>query len=522
MAGKKSLAPRRPTILIVMDGVGHNPSRKHNGVALAHTPRLDELYASNPLTVIEASGSPVGLPDGQMGNSEVGHVTLGCGQIVRQDLVKISDEVADGSFFKNECLRRVLKACKEKARPLHLLGLVSDGGIHSHLKHLVAIIEMAGAAGVTPLLHMITDGRDTAPNCATKFLDIVEPALESANGSIATITGRYYAMDRDQRWDRVKIAWSGVVKGEGRQAANARDAIESSWAAGDADEFIKPTILPQYEAPQAGDEFFFFNFRNDRPRELTQALALEPFDGFDRGADFAPFSMSTMTEYDSSYGLPIAFNKEVPNVTLGEVIAEAGIKQFHSAETEKYPHVTFFFNGGREEPFPGEERKIVNSPKVATYDLQPEMSARELCDVVASAMRSEEYGFIVCNFANGDMVGHTGVRDAVIEAIGVLDEVVGKVIFEAKECGYSVVLTADHGNADLMVDPFTGAAHTQHTVYPVPCLIVDESQWRLSTGAGLSAIAPTVLQLMGLKQPASMTGKSLLLEDLGPASTNLV
>lgn len=517
MASKKSIVPRRPTILIVMDGVGHNPSRKHNGVALAETPRLDELYASHPLTVIEASGSPVGLPDGQMGNSEVGHVTLGCGQIVRQDLVKISDAVTDGSFFKNDRLLSILKACKEKARPLHLVGLVSDGGIHSHLKHLVAIVEMAGAAGVTPLLHMITDGRDTAPNCATKFLDIIEPVLESANGSIATITGRYYAMDRDQRWDRVKTAWDGIAKGMGRQCDNARDAIESSWALGEADEFIKPIILSKYEAPQEGDEFFFFNFRNDRPRELTQALALESFDGFDRGQDFTPFSMSTMTEYDASYGLPTAFEKEVPTITLGEVIADAGIKQFHSAETEKYPHVTFFFNGGREQPFPFEDRKIVDSPKVATYDLQPEMSARELCDVVTTALRSEEYGFIVCNFANGDMVGHTGVRDAVIEAVGVLDEVVGKVIDEAKECGYSVVLTADHGNADLMVDPFTGAAHTQHTVYPVPCLIVDEFQWRLSTGAGLSAIAPTVLQLMGLDQPENMTGKSLLLEQLDPA-----
>lgn len=518
MAGNNSLVPRRPTILIVMDGVGHNPSRKHNGVALANTPRLDELYASRPLTVVEASGSPVGLPDGQMGNSEVGHVTLGCGQIVRQDLVKISDAVEDKSFFKNERLLSILASCKEKERPLHLLGLVSDGGIHSHLKHLVAIVEMASAAGVVPFLHMITDGRDTAPNCATKFLKTIEPALEAANGAIVTITGRYYAMDRDQRWDRVKIAWNGIVKGQGRQCETAFDAIESAWALGEADEFIKPIILPKYEAPQTGDEFFFFNFRNDRPRELTQSLALPSFDGFDRGQDFTPFIMSTMTQYDSSYGLPVAFDKETPTVTLGEVIADAGIKQFHSAETEKYPHVTFFFNGGREQPFPGEDRKIVNSPNVATYDLQPEMSARELCDVVTTAMRSEEYGFIVCNFANGDMVGHTGVRDAVIEAVGVLDEVVGKVVDEAQECGYSVVLTADHGNADLMVDPFTGVAHTQHTVYPVPCLIIDESHWRLSTGAGLSAIAPTVLQLMGLNQPDSMTGKSLLLENLGPAS----
>ncbi|MCB1756219.1 MAG: 2,3-bisphosphoglycerate-independent phosphoglycerate mutase [Gammaproteobacteria bacterium] len=518
MTTNKALAPRSPTILIIMDGIGVNPSRKHNGVALAHTPRLDELYAANPLTVLEASGKPVGLPDGQMGNSEVGHITLGCGQIVRQDLVKISDAVSDGSFFANPAILDLLKGCAERNRPLHLLGLVSDGGIHSHLDHLLALIKMTADNGVTPVLHMITDGRDTAPNCATKFLDSVEPALDQAGGAIVTITGRYYAMDRDARWDRVQLAWEGMVNGQGRRADSARDAIESAWAAGEADEFIKPVILPGYERPQPGDAFLFFNFRNDRPRELTEALALENFSGFQRGDGFQPFPMVTMTEYESTYKLPVAFEKEAPKITLGEIISRAGIKQFHSAETEKYPHVTFFFNGGREEPYEGEDRKMVNSPKVATYDLQPEMSAYELADVITAAIRSEQYGFIVCNFANGDMVGHTGVREAVIKAVGVLDEVVGKVISEARDYGYSVVLTADHGNADLMVDPLTGSAHTQHTVYPVPCLIIDQSQWRLSTGAGISAIAPTVLQLMGLEQPPEMTGQSLLLEELESAN----
>ncbi len=516
MSAHETLVPRRPTVLIIMDGIGHNPSRKHNGVLLADTPKLDDLYSKFPLTVVEASGRLVGLPDGQMGNSEVGHVTLGSGQIVRQDLVKISDAITDGSFFNNTTLLKILSNCKEKNRPLHLVGLVSDGGIHSHLDHLLALVEIAGNSGVRPVLHMITDGRDTAPNCATKFLDTIEPALDRAGGSIITITGRYYAMDRDNRWERVEIAWNGIVNGEGRKADSARDGVESAWAIDEADEFIKPVILPSYQKPEADDEFLFFNFRNDRPRELTQALSLKKFEGFDRGVSYRPFPMCTMTEYDPSYQLPVLFNKETPNVTLGEIVSDAGIKQFHSAETEKYPHVTFFFNGGKEESFDGEVRQIVNSPKVATYDLQPEMSAYELADVVTSAIRSNEFGFIVCNFANGDMVGHTGVREAVLKAVSVLDDVVGRVIEEAKDYGYSVVLTADHGNADLMVDPITGSAHTQHTVYPVPCLIVDKSQWRLSTGAGLSSIAPTVLQLMGLEQPPEMTGHSLLLEELGP------
>ena len=516
MSTEKKLAPRRPTILIIMDGIGHNPSRKHNGVLLAETPKLDELYAKYPLTVIEASGRPVGLPDGQMGNSEVGHVTLGSGQIVRQDLVRISDSIEDSSFFDNEALQAALAVCKVGRRPLHLIGLVSDGGIHSHLDHLLALVEAAGKQGVKPLLHMITDGRDTAPQCATKFLDSIEPALDRAGGSIVTIIGRYWAMDRDNRWDRVQVAWNGIVRGEGRAADSARDGIESAWAADEGDEFIKPVILPSYEQPQNGDHFLFFNFRNDRPRELTQALSLANFEGFERGEKFRPYPMSTMTEYDPAYGLPILFDKEVPKTTLGEIVSNAGIKQFHSAETEKYPHVTFFFNGGREEPFEGENREMVNSPKVATYDLQPEMSAYELADVVTAAIRANEYGLIVCNFANGDMVGHTGVRDAVIKAVGVLDDVVGRVIKEAEDYDYSVVLTADHGNADLMVDPVTGSPHTQHTVYPVPCMVVDKSQWRLSTGAGLSAVAPTVLKLMGIEQPAEMSGHSLLLEELGP------
>lgn len=514
MYATQSSVPRRPVVLIIMDGVGHNPSPKHNAVLLAKTPKLDELYSKYPMTVLEASGKPVGLPDGQMGNSEVGHITLGSGQIIKQDLVRISDSIADGDFSRNPLLCKALDRLSKSKGCLHLIGLVSDGGIHSHLDHLLALIDAAKQAGVRPLLHMITDGRDTAPNCATRFLQPLEQQLADANGCIATVCGRYYAMDRDNRWDRVKIAWDMIVHGKGRDAASAQEAIESAWSLEEGDEFINPVILPGYEKPGDSDEFLFFNFRNDRTRELTEALTQTNFEGFVRGEGFMPFVMTTMTEYLDAFNLPVMFEKEVPKVTLAEIISDAGIKQFHSAETEKYPHVTFFFNGGREKPYPGEDRKLVDSPSVSTYDLKPEMSAYPLRDALVEAIQSHEYGFIVCNFANGDMVGHTGVRPAVIKAMEVLDDVVGTVVEQATEHGYSVVLTADHGNADLMVDPLTGDAHTQHTNFPVACMVADSHYWRLLTGAGLPSIAPTVLQLMGLPQPTEMSGQSLLLDKL--------
>ncbi len=508
--------PRKPTLLIIMDGIGHNPSTRHNAVALAATPRLEELYSRFPVTVVEASGKPVGLPDGQMGNSEVGHMTLGSGQVIRQDLVRISDAIGDKTFFDNTELLNALNKSRENNRPIHLLGLVSDGGIHSHLDHLLAVISLAEQRGVTPLLHMITDGRDTAPEYATHFLSVVEEALSRANGAIVTIIGRFYAMDRDKRWGRIKVAWDAIVKGKGRFCENAKDGIETAWKGDQGDEFINPVILPKYSEPDPDDQFLFFNFRNDRTRELTQALAIDGFDGFDRGSNFRPFAMTTMTEYQASYNLPVMFEKEALKVTLAEIISNAGVKQFHSAETEKYPHVTFFFNGGREGGYPGEKRKLIPSPvEVSTYDLVPEMSAYKLRDELEKALRSGQYGFIVCNFANGDMVGHTGVRSAIIRAVEVLDEVVGDVVDVALDKNYSVILTADHGNADQMVDPMTGGAHTQHTSFPVACMVADENiYWRLLSGAGLSSIAPTVLQLMGLEQPAEMTGQSLLLDKL--------
>jgi 2,3-bisphosphoglycerate-independent phosphoglycerate mutase len=358
---------------------------------------------------------------------------------------------------------------------------------------------------------MITDGRDTAPKCAAQFLPDVRASLQRVGGRIATVSGRYYAMDRDNRWDRTRAAFQALVHGEGRRARDAVGALEAAYAEGEGDEFVKPTLLDGAAKIESGDAVIFFNFRKDRPRQLTAALTKKEFAEFDRGA-FTPLTVTCMTQYDKWFDLPYAFERERPATTLGELISQAGLKQFHCAETEKYPHVTYFFNGGRGDAFPGEERVIIESPKVATYDLKPEMSAAQVADAVIDALRSRQYAFTVVNFANGDMVGHTAVRDAVIRTVEVLDREVGRVLDCAVELGVSVVLTADHGNCEEMVDPVTGEPHTQHTVYPVPCLVIDQVPWQLSIGAGLSSIAPTVLQLMGLPAPNSLAAHTLLLK----------
>jgi 2,3-bisphosphoglycerate-independent phosphoglycerate mutase len=503
--------PRRPVLLIILDGFGTNPSKANNAVALANTPNLDRLFASNAHTLLQASARAVGLPDGQMGNSEVGHMTLGSGCIVRQDLVLIDDAITDRSFFDNRVLQAAAQRAVERGRPLHLMGLVSDGGVHSHVRHLNALIKLAKYQGARPVVHMITDGRDTAPRSALSYLGSLDEALAAAGGVIASVSGRYYAMDRDQRWDRTQLAFDAMVHGRGREAASARAAIEQAYAADEDDEFIKPTLIAGGEVIKDGDPVIFFNFRKDRPRQMVSALYNRDFDDFDRG-DFKAAELTCMMEYDPWYGLPTAFSHEMPPVVLGEVLSDAELPQFHCAETEKYAHVTFFFNGGRSDPFPGEERCLIPSPKVATYDLQPEMSAPAVSDAVIGALESRAYAFIVVNFANGDMVGHTAVREAVIKAVETLDTEVGRVIESATTHGYSVLLTADHGNCDEMIDPLTGEPHTRHTVYPVPCLIVDEVAWKLRIGAGIEDVAPTVLQLMGLPQPEAMQGKSILLK----------
>jgi len=507
--------PRNPVLLIILDGFGTNPSKINNGIAIADTPKLDEYFSHNSHSLLQASGSASGLPDGQMGNSEVGHMTLGCGSVMKQNLVLINDAITDGSFFKNEILLNAVQKAAETERPVHLVGLVSDGGVHSHVNHLLALIRMATLHGATPNIHMITDGRDCPPRSALKSLKSVEAALAAEKGKIASISGRYYAMDRDHRWERTQQAWETMVKGSGRIAASPVDAIQMAYEIGENDEFIVPTFIEGGERIQPGDQVICFNFRKDRPRQLVAALFQENFNDFDR-EDFRPVDVTCFTEYDQRFQLPYAFELDKPKITLSEVISRNGLKQMHCAETEKYAHVTFFFNGGKGDPYPGEDRALIDSPQVATYDLMPEMSAAEVADKVIESIQSNQYAFIVVNFANGDMVGHTAVPEAVIKAVETLDTQAGRVIDVAREQGYSVILTADHGNCDEMIDPVTGDPHTQHTVYPVPCLVIDDIAWKLSNEGSLKNVAPTVLNLMGLTKPEEMDGKSLL---LGPYSS---
>lgn len=505
--------PRRPVILVILDGFGVNPSKRNNGVAEAATPRLDGYFSQYPHATLNASGLAVGLPDGQMGNSEVGHLTLGAGAVIRQDIVRINDAIDSGEFFDNSALLAATDLAAGGGRTVHLIGLVSGGGVHSHSNHLKALIRMCRQQGVRPLLHMISDGRDTPPQSALEGLHDIETQLHECGGGIASIMGRYYAMDRDNRWERTELAWRALMLGKGGQAQSAETAIRSAYSAGDTDEFIRPILLPMYRAIDRDDPVIFFNFRKDRPRQLVAALADPGFQGFDRG-DTPLAAVTCMMPYDRSLHLPYAFEPERPAATLGEVICNAGLAQFHCAETEKYAHVTYFFNGGRTTPYTGETQLLIPSPDVATYDLKPAMSAKAVADAVVGAISKGRYAFIVVNFANGDMVGHTAKRHAVLEAVETLDREVSRVLEAAETAGYAVLLTADHGNCEELVDPFTGEPHTQHTTYPVPCLVMDQDNWQLSCGGGLANVAPTVLQLMGIAPPAGMGAGSLLLRKL--------
>ena len=513
------VVPRRKTILIIMDGFGVNPSKKNNAVFEANTPKLDEYFSKHPHTTLQASGGAVGLPDGQMGNSEVGHLTIGCGTIIKQDLVRINDSIEDKSFFKNVVLRNTLFIAKDNKRPVHLVGLLSDGGVHSHIDHLCALLKMCKKNDVEPVVHVITDGRDVPPKSAKKYVAQLVKALDKYGGSIATITGRFYAMDRDNRWERTEIAWDAMVHGKGERVSDPLSAIDDAYANGETDEFIKPRIMPDAEFIQSNDSLIFFNFRNDRPRQLAEALGLEKFDHFDRG-DYTPIPVTCLTEYDKKLLAPVAFAPERPSTNLAHAISLAGYKQLHCSETEKYAHVTFFLNGGRETPYAGEDRIMIDSPDVRTYDLCPEMSAKEVADEIIKAIEQQEHSFIVVNFANGDMVGHSAIPEAIIKAVETLDREVGRVLDKAVENDYSVILTADHGNCDEYVDPLTGEPSTQHTVYPVPCLIIDKSLWQLRTSGGLSNLAPTVLQLMGLPKPDGITCKSLLINEIEQPQTS--
>jgi 2,3-bisphosphoglycerate-independent phosphoglycerate mutase len=501
--------PRRPVVLVILDGFGVNPSKINNGVAEADTPQLDAFFSRFPHTTLNASGHAVGLPDGQMGNSEVGHLTLGAGEIIHQDVVKISDAISNGQFFINQALMDAIEKASLNKRPLHLIGLVSDGGVHSHLDHLKAIIKLAKDHKVRPLLHMITDGRDTAPKSALNYLSEIEPRLHECGGAIASVTGRFYAMDRDNRWERTELAWRALVLGKAQHAQSAETAIRSAYAAGDSDEFIQPVLLPSFSPIIDDDPVIFFNYRKDRPRQMVAALGDSSFKGFDRG-NTALAAVTCMMPYDRSLNMPYAFEPEKPKTTLAHVISASGLAQFHCAETEKYAHVTYFFNGGRTTPYAGESQLLIPSPGVATYDLKPSMSAKEVADAVVGAISKGRYAFIVVNFANGDMVGHTAKRDAVLEAVETLDREASRVLEAAETAGYSIVLTADHGNCEELIDPFTGEPHTQHTTYPVPCLIMDEANWQLSSSGGLANVAPTILQLMGIAPVAGMTSSLLL------------
>ena len=498
-----------PVLLAIFDGFGLNPSRAHNAWALARTPHLDHYFASYPHAALLASGRAVGLPDGQFGNSEVGHLTLGAGRVLEQDLIRIANAIYDGTF---EQLRPWLDMLGSSQERLHLVGLVSDGGVHSHIEHLLGILGLLHDSDIVPVIHMITDGRDTAPRVALNYLEDLDAALaELGRGYIGTVSGRYSAMDRAQHWDRTEQAWKAMVLGQGFTAASPREAIENAYARGEGDEFIQPTVIVGHGGIDPHEPVLFFNFRSDRARQLTAAFSTEDFDAFHRQG-IRLKQMVCMTEYDATFQLPVLFAPQMPEQVLAEVISEAGLAQLHCSETEKFAHVTYFLNGGREQPYPLEDRIIVPSPQVATYDMEPEMSASKIADQLILAIESDKYNFVVTNFANADMVGHTARRDATIRAIETLDLESHRVFRVALERGWRVLLTADHGNCDEMINPNTGEPHTQHTEYPVPFLIMGAGPVRLSTGGGLANIAPTVLELLGIPQPRVMTGRSLILK----------
>jgi 2,3-bisphosphoglycerate-independent phosphoglycerate mutase len=510
-----STPPPRPIVLVILDGFGERKETADNAVRLARTPTLSSIEAHYPHGLIGTSGPDVGLPPGQMGNSEVGHLNLGAGRIAMMDISKIDNAVYDGTLATNNVLREIVRKAKESGGRLHLLGLVSDGGVHSTLTHLSSLIDLANAASVPVVVHAFLDGRDVQPGTAPRYVAEVERKLAGQVGRIGTVSGRYWGMDRDNRWERVERSYRAIVEGQGARAASAQQGIENSYAAGKTDEFVEPIVVGDYDGVKPGDVALHFNFRPDRARELTRALAIGAFDSFARKDGRAPFDgrYACMTTYDSSFGLPIAFPKEAYANVFPEILSRAGKKQFRCAETEKYAHVTYFFNGGREEPFEGEDRKMLPSPKdVATYDEKPEMAAAAVAEATESAIRSGKYDFVLVNFANPDMIGHTGVLDAAITAVEVVDAGVGRIVEATRALGGVVLITADHGNCELMKDPATGQPHTAHTLNPVPLMYVNDADRRasLAPGGRLCDVAPTMLALLGLPLPAEMSGHSLI------------
>lgn len=502
-----------PVLLLILDGFGYREETESNAVLAANKPNWDRLWRDYPHTLIQASEKHVGLPSNQMGNSEVGHLNIGAGRVVYQDLSRVDVAIEDGSFYTNPALSRAIEQAKQNGGALHILGLLSPGGVHSHESHIFAMLEMAVRAGLNNVfLHPFLDGRDTPPKSAAESLQLLQQKCDALGaGKIAGITGRFYAMDRDNRWERVQPAYDLLTQGVAEfTAADALSALEQAYARGESDEFVKPTMIAADGAMQDGDVAIFMNFRADRAREITRALTDEKFDGFARTRVPKLAGFVTLSSYGEDFStLPCAYSPEAIHNGFGEYLSNLGLKQLRIAETEKYAHVTYFFNGGREQPYPGEDRILVPSPRVATYDLQPEMSAFEVTDKLTTAILSRQYHAIVCNYANGDMVGHSGDMAAAIKAIEALDACLGRVVEAMQDVGGEVIITADHGNAEQMADPATHQAHTAHTLNPVPFLYIGRKAELADTGA-LRDLAPSLLTMMGLPQPAEMTGHSLI------------
>ncbi len=508
---------KKPIVLTIMDGFGFNPETKGNAISAANTPNLSRIFSECPTTQIGASGMDVGLPDGQMGNSEVGHTNIGAGRIVYQELTRITKSIKDGDFFSNPAFAKAIENCKNNSSALHLMGLLSDGGVHSHIEHLYGLVKLAKDSGLEHVyIHALLDGRDVPPASAADYIDTLNARLnEIGCGKLATVMGRFYGMDRDNRWERVGKAYAALVYGEGIQADDAADAVRKSYTVKDeegkliTDEFVLPTVIKNTERINDNDSVIFFNFRPDRAREITRTFVDDNFSGFERKGGRKKVFYVCMTQYDASMpNVEVAFKPQSLENTLGEFIAKQGMTQLRIAETEKYAHVTFFFNGGREVKFDGEDRILVNSPKVATYDLQPEMSANEVCDKVCEAIESGKYDVVILNFANCDMVGHTGIFEAAVKAVETVDSCVGRVEKATLKMDGVMLLTADHGNADRMLDA-DGSPFTAHTTNPVPFSVIGKD-CKLREGGRLCDISPTVIKLLGLNKPEKMTGTSII------------
>ena len=502
-----------PVVLMILDGWGISEHKEGNAIAQSNTENMDRLLAQYGHSQLFCSGEYVGLPEGQQGNSEVGHLNLGAGRVVYQELTRINKAVHEHTLQDNPAFQNVMAHCMEQNKALHLMGLVSPGGVHSHSSHLYGLLEMAAAKGLKEVyVHCFLDGRDVGPSTGLGFVEELEDKLQQIGvGRIATVSGRYYAMDRDNRWERVEKAYRAMTAGAGETAASAVEAVQQSYDKGETDEFVLPTVVQADGKPvaviQAGDGVIFFNFRGDRAREISKAFVNREFDGFSR--EYLGVQYVAMTQYEEGLDMTVAFPPQDLQNTLGQVLADNQVKQFRVAETEKYAHVTFFFNGGVEEPNPLEDRLLVPSPKVATYDLQPEMSAIEVKDKLIEAIKGGEYPFILVNFANTDMVGHTGIPEAAQKAVETVDKCVGEVADAVKNAGGVLLITADHGNAEQMVDPVKGTPHTAHTANPVPFVVMSAEPYTVKDGS-LQDVAPTVLKLLGIDKPADMTGESLI------------